>query len=141
MPALPSGVRGAVITGWGTALPDKIVTNDDLEQMVDTTDEWIVERTGIRERHVGGTTVGAVDRGRPRQALDMSGVDLGRDRRVWCSPRPPPTSTVPATAPTVQHELGLRCGAFDVNAACSGFVYGARRRPRPDRHGRAARCC
>jgi len=56
MPAVRTGTRGAVITGWGTALPPKILTNADLEQMMDTNDQWIVERTGIRERHVGGTT-------------------------------------------------------------------------------------
>ncbi|MEY2553028.1 MAG: 3-oxoacyl-[acyl-carrier-protein] synthase, partial [Ilumatobacteraceae bacterium] len=75
MPALPSAVRGAVITGWGTALPPKVLTNKDLEQMVDTSDEWIVERSGIRERHVGGTTIGlSIEAG--RAALDMSGVEL-----------------------------------------------------------------
>ena len=58
MPALPSGVRGAVITGWGTALGPKTLTNKDLEQMMDTSDEWIVERTGIRERTSAATTVG-----------------------------------------------------------------------------------
>ena len=58
MPTIPAGVRGAVITGWGTSLPPKVLTNHDLEQTLDTSDQWIVERTGIRERHVGGTTVG-----------------------------------------------------------------------------------
>ena len=58
MPALPIAVRGAVITGWGTSSGPKTLTNKDLEQMVETSDDWIVERTGIRERHVGGTTVG-----------------------------------------------------------------------------------
>ena len=91
MPRIPSGVTGAVITGWGTALPPKVLTNADLEQMVDTSDEWIVERTGIRERHVGGTTAGlSVESG--RRALDMSGLDprdihrrrdLGRRRSTW----------------------------------------------------------
>ena len=65
---------GAVITGWGTALPaeDRSPTHD-LEQMIDTNDEWIVERTGIRERHVGGTTVGSVDRGRAGRRSSMAG--------------------------------------------------------------------
>ena len=52
MPQIPSGARGAVITGWGRALPDKIVTNDDLSKTLDTNDEWIRERTGIHQRHV-----------------------------------------------------------------------------------------
>jgi 3-oxoacyl-[acyl-carrier-protein] synthase III len=121
MPALPSGIRGAVITGWGTALGPKTLTNKDLEQMVDTSDDWIVERTGIRQRHVGGTTVGlSTDSG--RAALDMSGVDLSEIDALVLATTTPDTQW--GTAATVQNELGLRCGAFDVNAACSGFVYG-----------------
>ena len=121
MPALPSGVRGAVITGWGTSLPPKILTNHDLEQMMDTSHEWIVERSGIHQRHVGGTTVGlSTESG--RAALDMSGVDLGEIDALVLATTTPDTQW--GTAATVQNELGLRCGAFDVNAACSGFVYG-----------------
>ena len=121
MPALPSGVRGAVITGWGTALGPKTLTNKDLEQMVETSDEWIVERTGIKERHIGGTTAGmSIESG--RAALDMSGVDLSEIDALVLATTTPDTQW--GTAATVQNELGLRCGAFDVNAACSGFVYG-----------------
>ena len=121
MPTLPSGVRGAVITGWGTALGPKTLTNKDLEQMVETSDEWIVERTGIKERHVGGTTIGmSTESG--RAALDMSGVDLTEIDALVLATTTPDTQW--GTAATVQNELGLRCGAFDVNAACSGFVYG-----------------
>ena len=122
MPAVPEGVTGAVITGWGTALPPKVLTNDDLAGMMDTSDEWIQERTGIRERRVGGTTAGlSVEAG--RKAIEMSGVDPARiDALILATTTP--DRTVPATAPTVQHELGLRCGSFDVNAACSGFMYG-----------------
>ena len=122
MPTIPPNVRGAVITGWGTALPPKVLTNHDLEQTLDTSDHWIVERTGIRERHVGGTTVGlSVESG--RKALDMSGVDPATiDALVLATTTP--DRTVPASSATVQKELGLRCGAFDINAACSGFVYG-----------------
>src|SRR3954449_6214420 len=121
MPALPSGVRDAVITGWGTSLPPKILTNHDLEQMIDTTDEWIFERSGIRQRHVGGTTVGlSTESG--RAALDMSGVDLSEIDALIRATTTPDTQW--GTAATVQNELGLRCGAYDVNAACSGFVYG-----------------
>jgi 3-oxoacyl-[acyl-carrier-protein] synthase-3 len=121
MPKIPNGVTGAVITGWGTALPPKVLTNADLEQMMDTSDQWIVERTGIRERHVGGTTAGlSVESG--RRALDMAGLDpLEIDALVLSTTTP--DRTVPATSATVQNELGLRCGAFDINAACSGFVY------------------
>jgi len=121
MPAVPPNVRGAVITGWGTALPPKVLTNHDLEQMFETSHDWIVERTGIHERHVGGTTVGlSVESG--RAALDMSGVDIAAiDALVLATTTP--DRTVPGSAAAVQNELGLRCGAYDVNAACSGFVY------------------
>ena len=121
MPAVRPGVRGAVITGWGTALPPKTLTNHDLEQFLDTSDEWIVERTGIRERHVGGTTAGlSIESG--RAALAMSGLDPSEiDALVLATTTP--DRAVPATAPSVQLELGLSCGAFDVNAACSGWVY------------------
>jgi len=122
MPKIPEGVRGAVITGWGSALPPKVLTNHDLEQMFDTSDEWIVERTGIRERHVGGSTVDlSIESG--RRALEMSGVNpLEIDALVLSTTTP--DRAVPASSAAVQNELGLRCGAFDVNAACSGFVYG-----------------
>ena len=81
MPAIRPGARGAVITGWGTALPPKTLTNQDLDDMgLDTNDEWIVERTGIRERRVGGTTAGlSAEAG--RLALGMSGPRPGVDRR------------------------------------------------------------
>jgi 3-oxoacyl-[acyl-carrier-protein] synthase III len=122
MPAVPPGVRGAVITGWGTALPDQVVTNHDLEQTMDTSHEWILDRTGISERRVGGSTVGlSVESG--RQALERSGIDPG-DIDILILATTTPDRAVPASASTVQHQLGLTCGAFDVNAACSGWVYG-----------------
>src|SRR5918995_6658607 len=122
MPAVRPGARGAVITGWGTALPPKVLTNDDLREMgLDTSDEWIRERTGIRQRHVGGTTAGlSVESA--RLALDRSGVDPGAIDAVILATTTP-DRTVPATSATVANELGLRCGAFDLNAACSGFTY------------------
>ena len=121
MPKFPNSARGAVITGWGTALPPKVLTNHDLEEMMDTSDEWIVERTGIRERHVGGTTVGmSTEAG--RAALDMSGVDISEIDGVVLASCTPDMQW--GNAATVQTELGLRCGAIDINAACSGFMYG-----------------
>ena len=121
MPATPSGVRGAVITGWGTALPPKIVTNDELSLTMATSDAWIRERTGIERRHVGGTTAGlSIESG--RKAIEMAGLDPREiDQLVLATTTP--DRTVPATSATVQGELGMRCGAYDVNAACSGFVY------------------
>ncbi|MEL6893248.1 MAG: beta-ketoacyl-ACP synthase III [Actinomycetota bacterium] len=122
MPATTPGVRGAVITGWGTALPDKVVTNRDLEARMDTSDEWIRERTGIHERRVGGTTAGlSVEAA--QAAITMAGVDRSEiDALILATTTP--DRAVPATSATVQHQLGLRCGAYDLNAACSGWVYG-----------------
>jgi 3-oxoacyl-[acyl-carrier-protein] synthase-3 len=121
MPSVRPGVRGAVITGWGTALPPKVLTNADLEKMMDTSDEWIAERTGIRERHVGGTTSElSIESG--RQALAMSGLQPHEIDGVILATTTP-DRMVPATASSVQHALGLSCGAFDMNAACSGWVY------------------
>ena len=121
MPTIPHGVRGAVITGWGSALPPKVLTNTDLEGMFETNDQWIIDRTGIHERHVGGTTAGlSIEAG--RRAIEMSGVDPAEiDALILATTTP--DRTVPATSATVQNELKLRCGAFDVNAACSGFMY------------------
>jgi 3-oxoacyl-[acyl-carrier-protein] synthase-3 len=122
MPSVPQGARGAIITGWGTALPEKTLTNADLETMFETTDEWIVDRTGIRERRVGGTTTAlSVESG--RKALEMAELDPGEiDALILATTTP--DRAVPATSATVQNLLGLTCGAYDVNAACSGWVYG-----------------
>lgn len=122
MPATPTTARGAVITGWGTALPEKIITNIDLESMMDTDHVWIRDRTGISQRHVGGTTA-ELSAESGRAALEMSGVDPA-DIDALILATTTPDRTVPATSSTVQHLLGLRsCGAFDLNAACSGWVY------------------
>ncbi|RKY21172.1 MAG: 3-oxoacyl-ACP synthase [Planctomycetota bacterium] len=115
-------MTGGVITGWGAALPAQVLTNDDLSKTMDTNDAWIRERTGIRERRVGGTTAGlSVESGRAamaRAGCDPSEIDLLVLATTSAD------QTVPATASTVQDQLGLTCGAFDLNAACSGFVYG-----------------
>ena len=121
MPIIPTSAVTGVITGWGRALPEKVVTNADLEKTLDTSDEWIRERTGIERRHIGGTTASlSIESG--RKAIEMSGVDPSTIDALILSTTTP-DRTVPATSATVQHGLGLRCGAFDVNAACSGFVY------------------
>ena len=122
MPIIPTTARGGVITGWGTALPEKVLTNDDLSKMMDTSDEWIRERTGIHQRHVGGTTA-SLSVASGKRAIEMAGIDpLSIDALVLSTTTP--DRAVPATSARVQHELGLSCGAFDINAACSGFVYG-----------------
>ena len=112
---------GAFITGWGSALPDKVVTNADFEARLDTSDEWIVERTGIRERRHGGTTQGlAVEAA--RAALAKSGNDAAEIDLVILSTTTPDRA-VPATSSAVHAELGCSGAAFDLNAACAGFVY------------------
>lgn len=123
MPKVPAGVRGGVITGWGAALPDQVVTNHDLERTLDTNHDWIVERTGISERRIGGTTAGlSIEAG--RQAIERAGLQPG-DIDALVLATTTPDRAVPATSATVQEALGLSsCGAFDVNAACSGWVYG-----------------
>ena len=115
-------MRTGVITGLGSALPEQVLTNKDLELSANTNDEWIVDRTGIRERRIGGmTSTLSVEAG--RKALDQSGIDPAEiDLLVLATTTP--DQMVPATASVVQHQLGLTCGAFDVNAACSGFTYG-----------------
>jgi 3-oxoacyl-[acyl-carrier-protein] synthase III len=114
-------VPGAVITGWGIAVPDKIVTNEDLSASLDTSDAWIIERTGIKQRHIGGTTSElAVVAG--RQALERAGRGPEEiDLLVLATTTP--DAVVPGTSATVHNALGLAGGAFDLNAACSGFVY------------------
>jgi 3-oxoacyl-[acyl-carrier-protein] synthase-3 len=121
MPKIPNTAVNGVITGWGRALPENVVTNTDLAKTLDTSDEWIIERTGIERRHIGGSTASlSIESG--RKAIEMSGVDpLTIDALILSTTTP--DRAVPATSATVQHGLGLRCGAFDVNAACSGFVY------------------
>ena len=114
---------GARFTGWGTALPDRVVTNDDLAAHMDTNDAWIVERTGIKERRWGGTTMGlSVEAG--AKAIAMAGVDpLEIDLVILATTTP--DQQVPATSASIQNALGLtNAGAMDLNAACSGFVYG-----------------
>ena len=115
-------MRGIRITGCGIAVPDKIVTNDDLAATLDTSDSWIVERTGIRQRHIGGTTSGlAIEAG--QAALDDAGRTAAEiDHLILATTTP--DAVIPGTSPTVQNALGINGGAFDINAACSGFVYG-----------------
>lgn len=120
MPAIRPGATGAVISGWGTALPEKVITNAELAATMDTSDEWIRSRTGIEERRVGGSTAGlSVESG--RQALEMAGLDPSRIDVLVLATTTPDKQW--GTASQVQNELGLSCGAIEVNAACSGFVY------------------
>jgi len=118
MPA-PWGLK---LTGVGAALPEKVLTNQDLTAWMDTTDEWIRERTGIAERRIGGSTSGLATQAAQR-ALSDAGVDAQSIDQVILATTSP-DHVCPGTAPAVARELGLDCGAFDVQAACSGWVYG-----------------
>ena len=117
-----AGPWGLKIAGVGAVLPDKVLTNDDLSNMMDTTDEWIRERTGIGQRHVGGSTSGlSVEAA--KLAMEDAGVgpeDIDQIILATTSP----DHICPGTAPAVARELGVLVGAFDLQAACSGWVYG-----------------
>ncbi|MGH9030261.1 MAG: 3-oxoacyl-ACP synthase, partial [Acidimicrobiales bacterium] len=111
----------SAITGWGAALPPTVVTNADLEARLDTTDQWIVERTGISERRIGGTVAGLSTEA-SRCALERAGV-LPSEVDLLILATATPDMAVPATSSAVHHALGLAGGSYDLNAACAGFVY------------------
>ena len=116
----------SVIKGVGAYLPKRRMTNDDLSKIVDTTDEWIVERTGIRARHIAAEGERTSDLGyaAARKALERSGLEPRDIDLVICATATP-DRTFPATAVRIQHMLGIEHGAaFDVQAVCSGFVFG-----------------
>ncbi len=117
-----TSTRGTAVTGLGTALPPTVLTNADLEATIDTSDTWIRERTGIRERRVGGST-GDLAAQAAQAALDDAGVDAASiDLLILATETP--DALMPATSAAVAGTLGLRCGSFDLNAACAGFSYG-----------------
>lgn len=134
-----SPTRGAVITGWGTALPERVVTNADIATLFDTSDEWITERSGIRSRRVatgpfvdqqpphhppdGLGTTAALATGAGRRALTAAGIDPSAVGMViLCTTTP--DQLIPATSAAVSAALGTGGGAMDLNAACAGFTYG-----------------
>ena len=118
--------RYAQIVGWGYQVPDKVITNHDLEQIVDTSDEWIRSRTGIAERRVAARpseTTATLAVAAARKALAVADVHPSRVDLIICSTSSP-EHIFPATASIVQDALGAsHAGAFDLSAACSGFVY------------------
>jgi 3-oxoacyl-[acyl-carrier-protein] synthase-3 len=115
------------ITGTGSYLPKKILTNFDLEKMVDTSDEWITTRTGIKERHIASEDEATSDLASKaaKKALDMAGVQAKEIDAVMVATITPDTF-FPATACWVQKKLGVKptVPAFDISAACSGYLYG-----------------
>ncbi len=116
----------AGILGTGTALPEKVITNKDLAKMVDTSDEWITERTGIKERRQAGPTetTSKLSVKAARKALDMAGISPKDLDLIICSTISP-DMPLPSTAAFIQHDLGATaCCAFDLAAACSGFLFG-----------------
>jgi 3-oxoacyl-[acyl-carrier-protein] synthase-3 len=118
-------IRARVI-GSGSFLPANVVTNDDLAKRVDTSDEWIRERTGIRQRYIAeeGEKTSDLALGAARAALIDAGIDAGELDMIICATTTPDES-FPATATIVQSRLGMTRGAaFDVQAVCSGFIYG-----------------
>jgi 3-oxoacyl-[acyl-carrier-protein] synthase-3 len=114
------------ISGWGTAVPDGVLTNADLEARLDTSDAWIVERTGIRERRIAAPHETSASLGiiAARRALDRSGT-AAADIDLLIVATTTPDHPMPHTGAPIGEALGLRCGSFDLNAACSGFVYAA----------------
>lgn len=126
-PSAENEPRYAQIVGWGIHVPEKVITNNDLEQIVDTSDEWIRERTGIEERHVvvdpleTTATLGVLA---ARKALAVADVPPNKVDLIICATCTPEHS-FPATASIIQDSLGAaNAGAYDLSAACSGFVYG-----------------
>ncbi|MEJ8573718.1 beta-ketoacyl-ACP synthase III [Microbaculum marinum] len=116
----------SVVRGTGSYLPARVLTNDELSEMVDTSDEWIVQRSGIRERHIAadGEYTSDLATSAARAALENAGVEAGEIDLIVLATATP-DHTFPATAVTVQEQLGIEGGAaFDVQAVCSGFVYG-----------------
>jgi 3-oxoacyl-[acyl-carrier-protein] synthase III len=120
-------IKQPIILATGSYLPEKIVTNFDLEKIVDTTDAWIVERSGIKQRHYIHDTETTSDMAyyAARNVLEKANIDKNDIDMIICATVTPDV-TFPSVAALVQNKLGItnECGAFDVSAACAGFVYG-----------------
>jgi 3-oxoacyl-[acyl-carrier-protein] synthase-3 len=112
------------ISGWGKYTPAKILTNYDLEKLVDTSHEWIVQRTGIQERHIAGDdeTTATMALAASRQALGVAGL-APADLDLIIVATSSPDYFVPAISSMVQAQLGAKCPAFTITTGCTGFVY------------------
>lgn len=116
--------RQAGIVGLGIHLPERVLTNFDLEKMVDTTDEWIRTRTGVRERRLASKGESASDLGARAALAALQDAKLTpQDIDLIIVATVTPDSFFPSTACVIQNRIGARCGAFDLAAACSGFPY------------------
>ncbi len=117
-------MRHAAVTGWGMSVPDRVLTNADLTRLVETSDEWIVSRTGIRERRIVGPddSTTSLATAAAQQAIDRAGLRADQLDLIIVATCTPDQFLVPEAC-LVQAELGGTAGAFDVGAACSGFVY------------------
>ena len=117
-------MKFAEITGWGKCLPPAVMTNDDLSTFLDTSDEWISSRTGIRQRRVTHVPTSMLASIASKRALAAAGID-GSEIDLIILASATPDTLIPNIASTVQKEIGaVNAGAFDINAACSGFLYG-----------------
>ncbi len=115
----------SVVRGFGAALPKRVMPNRELEDIVETSDEWIVQRTGIRQRYVAGEgeTTASLGADAARAALENAGMTADSIDLIICATSTP-DNTFPATAVDIQNRLGIHHGfAFDMQAVCSGFVY------------------
>ena len=112
----------AAITGWGKCVPPASLSNDELAEIMDTTDEWIFSRTGIRSRRISHVQTSGLASVAAARALAAAGCD-GREIDLIIMATTSPDTLIPNIASTVQAEVGANCGAFDLNAACSGWVY------------------
>ncbi len=115
-------MSGSRITGWGAHLPEKVLTNHHLSEMMDTDHDWIVERTGIWRRHIGGST-GQMATHAGEEALERAGL-TGDDIDLVIVATTTPDQLMPGTSARVHDDLGIRGGACDMQAVCSGFTYG-----------------
>ena len=116
----------SIVRGCGSYLPPRVLTNKELENIVSTSDEWIVQRTGIRERHIAAddetTSTMGIEAG--RAAIADAGLEPGDIDLVVCATSTP-DYTFPSTATQIQNGLGIHGGtAFDLQAVCTGFIYG-----------------
>lgn len=115
----------SIVRGVGSAVPSRIMKNSDFEKMLETSDEWIVQRTGIRQRHIAeeGETTASLGEKAARRALDNAGLTPD-DIDLVILATSTPDNTFPATAVDIQNRLGMRHGyAFDIQAVCTGYVY------------------